>query len=148
KISDSKLRLRYCHVECARLVRRLGKDVVFLPLADNFLLFRATWQTLPGSIAVKYSPFGLCGSLLVLTPSKMQKKNIEFINMMMLRGPNIWAYRPVIEAWVDIGELEDYPSNVIPGFYERLVQWLPSLIEHRCSVGERGGFLQRLRQGT
>ncbi|MGB3289434.1 MAG: cyanophycin synthetase [Burkholderiaceae bacterium] len=78
----------------------------------------------------------------------MQEKNIQFINMMMLRGPNIWAYRPVIEAWVDIGELEDYPSNVIPGFYERLVAWLPSLIEHRCSVGERGGFLQRLKQGT
>lgn len=78
----------------------------------------------------------------------MQTKNIEFTNMVMLRGPNIWAYRPVMEAWVDIGELEDYPSNLIPGFYERLVAWLPSLVEHRCSVGERGGFLQRLRQGT
>lgn len=78
----------------------------------------------------------------------MQKKYIEFISMMSLRGPNIWAYRPVIEAWVDIGELEDYPSNIIPGFYERLSSWLPSLVEHRCSVGERGGFLQRLRQGT
>ncbi|SHI07398.1 cyanophycin synthetase [Pollutimonas bauzanensis] len=78
----------------------------------------------------------------------MQKKYIEFISMMSLRGPNIWAYRPVIEAWVDIGELENYPSNTIPGFYERLSGWLPSLVEHRCSVGERGGFLQRLRQGT
>ncbi|GAB2913294.1 cyanophycin synthetase [Paralcaligenes sp. KSB-10] len=78
----------------------------------------------------------------------MKKKNIEFINMLFLRGPGIWAYRPVIEAWVDIGELEDYPSNTIPGFYERLVEWLPTLIEHRCSVGERGGFLQRVRQGT
>ncbi|NYT62955.1 cyanophycin synthetase [Alcaligenaceae bacterium] len=78
----------------------------------------------------------------------MQKKSMEFIKMMYLRGPNIWAYRPVIEAWVDIGELEDFPSNKIPGFYERLSTWLPSLVEHRCSVGERGGFLQRLRQGT
>ncbi len=78
----------------------------------------------------------------------MQKKYIEFISMMFLRGPNIWAYRPVMEAWVDIGELEDYPSNTIPGFYERLSGWLPSLVEHRCSIGERGGFLQRLRQGT
>ncbi|MBV6304051.1 cyanophycin synthetase [Candidimonas humi] len=78
----------------------------------------------------------------------MKKKNIEFVSMLYLRGPNVWAYRPVIEAWVDIGELEDYPSNTIPGFYERLSQWLPSLIEHRCSVGERGGFLQRLREGT
>jgi len=78
----------------------------------------------------------------------MQKKSIEFINILSLRGPNIWAYRPVLEAWVDIGELEDFPSNTIPGLYERLSAWLPSLIEHRCSVGERGGFLQRLRQGT
>ena len=78
----------------------------------------------------------------------MHKKNIEFTNMVMLRGPNIWAYRPVIEAWVDIGELEDFPSNLIPGFYERLVAWLPTLIEHRCSIGERGGFLQRLHEGT
>ncbi|PLC48973.1 cyanophycin synthetase [Pollutimonas subterranea] len=78
----------------------------------------------------------------------MQKKYIEFISMMSLQGPNIWAYRPIIEALVDIGELEDYPSNTIPGFYERLSAWLPSLIEHRCSVGERGGFLQRLKQGT
>ena len=39
------------------------------------------------------------------------------------------------EAWVDIGELEDYPSNTIPGFYERLTEWLPTLIEHRCSPG-------------
>ena len=60
----------------------------------------------------------------------------------------MWAYRPVIEAWVDIGALEDYPSNLLPGFYERLSAWLPGLIEHRCSIGERGGFLQRLREGT
>ncbi|NGM86389.1 cyanophycin synthetase [Parapusillimonas sp. SGNA-6] len=78
----------------------------------------------------------------------MHKKYIEVINMMYLRGPNIWAYRPVIEAWVDIGELEDFPSNTIPGLYERLVAWLPTLVEHRCSIGERGGFLQRLRNGT
>src|SRR5262249_9131848 len=26
--------------------------------------------------------------------------------------------------------------------------WLPSMIEHRCSVGERGGVFERLRRGT
>lgn len=75
-------------------------------------------------------------------------KNIEFLRVSYLRGPNIWTYRPVIEAWVDIGELEDYPSNTLPGFYERLTQWLPGLIEHHCSPGVRGGFLQRLQEGT
>jgi cyanophycin synthetase len=29
-----------------------------------------------------------------------------------------------------------------------LPAWLPTLIEHRCSVGERGGFFERLRRGT
>ena len=76
------------------------------------------------------------------------KKKIEFLQIVPLRGPNIWTYRPVLEAWVDIGDLEDSPSNTIPGFYERLSSWLPSLIEHRCGVGERGGFLQRVREGT
>lgn len=78
----------------------------------------------------------------------MSHRNIEFLRMTHLRGPNIWTYRPVIEAWVDIGELEDSPSNTLPGCYERLTAWLPGLIEHRCGVGERGGFLLRLREGT
>ena len=54
----------------------------------------------------------------------------------------------MIEAWLDIGALEDFPSNTLPGLYERLLAWLPGLIEHRCGVGERGGFLERLKEGT
>ncbi len=73
---------------------------------------------------------------------------MEFVEVRFLHGPNIWTYRPVIEAWVDIGLLEDYPSNTLPGFHERLSAWLPSLIEHRCSIGEHGGFLKRVREGT
>lgn len=78
----------------------------------------------------------------------MKNKDIRFLRITHLSGPNIWTYRPVLEAWVDIGDLEDCPSNTIPGLYERLTAWLPGLIEHRCGVGERGGFLQRLREGT
>lgn len=73
---------------------------------------------------------------------------MKFLKVMPLHGPNIWTYRPVLEAWVDIGALEDSPSNTIPGFYERLTSWLPALEEHRCGVGEKGGFLLRLREGT
>lgn len=79
----------------------------------------------------------------------MTKKNdIKFLRVTYLRGPNIWTYRPVLEAWLDIGELEDYPSNLLPGFTERLTAWLPGLVEHHCGVGYRGGFLERLRDGT
>jgi cyanophycin synthetase len=76
------------------------------------------------------------------------KKNIEFLRVTHLRGPNIWTYRPVIEVWLDIGELENFPSNLLPGFYERLLATLPGMIEHRCGVGERGGFFERVREGT
>jgi cyanophycin synthetase len=65
-----------------------------------------------------------------------------------LRGPNLWAYFPVIEAWVDLGKWNDTSSDSVPGFNERLMSWLPGLIEHRCSIGERGGFCERLRRGT
>ena len=73
---------------------------------------------------------------------------MKFLKVLPLRGPNIWTYRPVLEAWLDIGVLEDSPSNLIPGFYERLTAWLPTLAEHRCGIGEPGGFLQRVREGT
>ena len=66
-----------------------------------------------------------------------------------LLGPNIWANFPVIEVLVDLGpDLKDRSSEMIPGFSERLKNWLPGLIEHRCSVGTRGGFFQRLERGT
>lgn len=75
-------------------------------------------------------------------------KDIRILDVLHLRGPNIWTYRPAVEARVDIGELEDFPSNTLPGLYERLSTWLPGLIEHKCSYGERGGFLRRVREGT
>jgi cyanophycin synthetase len=78
----------------------------------------------------------------------MDQKKIDILRVTYLRGPNIWTYRPVIEAWLDIGILEDFPSNTIAGFSDRLTGMLPSLIEHHCSPGVRGGFLQRVRDGT
>ncbi len=75
-------------------------------------------------------------------------KDICITRILFLRGPNIWTYRPVLEAWVDIGELEDCPSNTLPGFNQRLSVWLPTLAEHRCSYGEPGGFVRRLEEGT
>lgn len=75
-------------------------------------------------------------------------KDLKFLEIKHLNGPNIWTYYPALEATVDIGQLEDFPSDLIPGFYERLSEWLPSLIEHRCSYEERGGFLRRVKEGT
>src|SRR5215831_10760009 len=73
---------------------------------------------------------------------------MEIRKVQILRGPNIWANFPVLEAWVDLGALNERASDEMPGFNERLMAWLPSMIEHRCSIGERGGFFERLRRGT
>ncbi|MDH0864155.1 cyanophycin synthetase [Mitsuaria sp. GD03876] len=74
--------------------------------------------------------------------------DIKLLRINYLRGPNMWTYRPVLETWLDLGGLEEHPSHLIPGFTERLCARLPALVEHHCGVGERGGFLQRLTEGT
>ncbi len=74
--------------------------------------------------------------------------SLHFRRMMFLRGPNLWSRNPVVEVWVDLANLKDWSSELIPGFNDRYKAWLPTVIEHRCSVGERGGFFQRLDRGT
>ncbi len=74
--------------------------------------------------------------------------DIQLLRVNYLRGPNMWTYRPVLEVWLDLGRLEEFPSHKIEGLNERLTTALPALIEHHCGVGERGGFLQRLTEGT
>ncbi len=73
---------------------------------------------------------------------------MKVLRVARLGGPNIWANFPVLEAYVDLGHFEELPSNLIPGFVDRLKTWLPTMVEHRCSIGERGGFFQRLDTGT
>ncbi|MGB0652230.1 MAG: cyanophycin synthetase [Thermoplasmatota archaeon] len=65
-----------------------------------------------------------------------------------LRGPNFYARFPVTYMLLDIGELEEKPSDLIPGLPDRIKAFLPTMEEHRCSPGVRGGFFQRLDRGT
>jgi cyanophycin synthetase len=73
---------------------------------------------------------------------------VEIRKVLALRGPNLWANFPVLEAWVDLQELKDSASDSLPGFNDRVMAWLPTMIEHRCGLGYRGGFFERLRTGT
>ncbi|MGM0782699.1 MAG: cyanophycin synthetase [Pseudomonadota bacterium] len=65
-----------------------------------------------------------------------------------LRGPNYYSRYPAIFMRLDIEDLEEKPSDLVPGIVERLTALLPTLQEHRCSVGRPGGFLERLERGT
>ena len=64
------------------------------------------------------------------------------------RGANYWSLRPVTRMDVAIGAYEDLSSADVPGVREQLERAMPGLVAHRCSIGERGGFLLRLKRGT
>src|SRR5512136_319831 len=75
---------------------------------------------------------------------------MKILKIQTLRGPNYWSIRrhKLIVMRLDLENLADKPTNQIPGFYQGLVETLPSLVEHHCSPGCRGGFLSRVQEGT
>ena len=75
---------------------------------------------------------------------------MKIVEIKILRGPNYWSVRrpKLIQMKLDLEELEQLPTNKIEGFRERLEHMFPSMIEHRCSIGTRGGFFERVKEGT
>jgi cyanophycin synthetase len=75
---------------------------------------------------------------------------MKILEMRVMRGPNYWSIRrhKLIVLRLDLEELENFPTQKIEGFSERLEKAMPSLIEHRCSEDFAGGFFHRVREGT
>lgn len=75
---------------------------------------------------------------------------MKILKIQTLRGPNYWSirHRKLVVLRLDLEQWTEQFTNEIPGFLEGLVKTLPSLIEHRCSPGYRGGFLERVERGT
>ncbi|HEY0046905.1 MAG TPA: cyanophycin synthetase [Flavobacterium sp.] len=75
---------------------------------------------------------------------------MKIIKIQVLKGPNIWSIRrtKLIQMRLDLEDMEQRPTDKIPGFRERIEQLIPSLIEHTCSEGVRGGFFSRVETGT
>ncbi|MFM9908819.1 MAG: cyanophycin synthetase family protein, partial [Chitinophagaceae bacterium] len=75
---------------------------------------------------------------------------MKITEIKVLKGPNYWSVRRVklIQMRLDLEEMEQRPTNEIPGFRQRLEKMFPTMIEHRCSVGTPGGFFQRVEEGT
>jgi cyanophycin synthetase len=74
--------------------------------------------------------------------------DLAILETRVYRGPNLWSYDPAVHLLVDLGSLEDFPTNVLPGFTDGLLALLPGVGHHSCSRGRRGGFGERLREGT
>lgn len=75
---------------------------------------------------------------------------MRILEIKILKGPNYWSVRrsKLIQVKLDLEEMEHKPTNTISGFRERLQLMFPSMYEHRCSVGQPGGFFQRVDEGT
>jgi cyanophycin synthetase len=75
---------------------------------------------------------------------------MKVLEIKVLKGPNYWSVRrtKLIQMKLDLEELEQSPTNKIPGFRERLEKLFPTMIEHRCSEAVRGGFFKRIEEGT
>ena len=75
---------------------------------------------------------------------------MKIIDIKTMKGPNYWSVRRhnLTVMVLDLEEMEQFPTNKIDGFGERLEKMFPSMYSHRCSVGKAGGFFQRVKQGT
>jgi len=80
--------------------------------------------------------------------SSRPSPDLAILETRVYRGANIWSYDRAIHLLVDLGSLEDFPTSTITGFTDNLLQLLPGLREHSCSRGRRGGFVERLNEGT
>jgi len=74
--------------------------------------------------------------------------DLTILETRVYRGANVWSYDKAIHLLVDLGVLEDFPTNTLPGFTDNLLAALPALRDHSCSRGRRGGFVERLNEGT
>ncbi|MCL2932850.1 MAG: cyanophycin synthetase [Trichodesmium sp. MAG_R03] len=75
---------------------------------------------------------------------------MKILKIQTLRGPNYWSIRrhKLVVMRLDLEDIYGKYTSDIPGFYQGLTEVLPSLVEHYCSPGFKGGFLSRLEKGT
>jgi cyanophycin synthetase len=75
---------------------------------------------------------------------------MKILDIKVMRGPNYWSVRrhKLVQMRLDLEEMEEFPTNKIAGFGERLEALFPTMFSHRCSVGAPGGFFSRVKDGT
>lgn len=73
---------------------------------------------------------------------------MEIREIQAIEGANVYSHRPIIRAVVDLQEWTERFTDELEDFRHRLVEHLPTLLEHHCSRGKAGGFLERLQEGT
>lgn len=75
---------------------------------------------------------------------------MKILEIKVMKGPNYWSVKrhKLIVMMLDLEDLEQKPTNKIPGFLERIKAMFPTMYSHRCSEGVEGGFFKRVEDGT
>ncbi|HEY0092361.1 MAG TPA: cyanophycin synthetase, partial [Flavobacterium sp.] len=75
---------------------------------------------------------------------------MKILKIQVLKGPNLWSIhrKKLIQMRLDLEDIEQFPTNKIEGFRQRIEELIPSLHDHRCSEGVPGGFFTRVEIGT
>lgn len=73
---------------------------------------------------------------------------MDICDIRVYRGRNIYSHNQVIKLTIDLKDYCDTPTCEIGGFNQKLLEHLPGLIDHKCSLGKPGGFILRLKEGT
>src|SRR5438128_12484841 len=88
------------------------------------------------------------GAHVSLEQSVVATGPLRVLERAVYRGPHVYGPTPMVRARIDLGALEAHPTDKLPGFTDGLLQQLPSLQAHACSLNRAGGFVERLREGT
>lgn len=73
---------------------------------------------------------------------------MKIVQTRVFRGRNIYSHKPCIRADIDLEEYWDTPTCDITNFNNLLLEYIPTLKDHKCSRGYKGGFVERLYEGT
>ena len=82
------------------------------------------------------------------TPTGPAAPRADHRRVARLPGWQRLVLHPAIHLVLDLGVLEGYLTDTLDGFTDRLIELLPGLENHTCSRGVKGGFIERLREGT
>lgn len=84
----------------------------------------------------------------ILDSYKILNEPIHLVDYRILEGANYFSHKPVVLLEIDLAGYDEVFTHQIPGFFEKLSTLIPSLEEHHCSEGRRGGFYFRVQEGT
>jgi cyanophycin synthetase len=80
--------------------------------------------------------------------TRLLTEPMSVVEKAVYRGPHYYSHTPMVRIQVDLGRMEDWPTDRIPGFGDALMALLPGLSNHHCCFKRRGGFVRRLEYGT